>query len=144
MRNFFRLFSLVSYYLVLSTRFDRNVNLFSDLGELTQVSYASKAGYKGGSILCAISSDDNIVMCVPTSSRDRVLLDRRSVDKVSKVDDTLWAGFSGLAGDGRSLIKIARRYCIDCHSKLGSSPTVHGVAQFIGDVQHESTLSGSK
>ena len=123
---------------------DKNVNLFSDEGELLQVQYARKAGLQGGSVICATSVNNDVAICIPNSSELPILLDRRSVDKVSKIDDDIWFAFSGLAGDGRALISQARKYCIDYRSQFGCPPTGRNVASIMGQLQHEATLTGSK
>jgi len=140
----YTLFSLQSLVLADDTRYDKNVNLFSSSGELLQVQYARNAGLRGAPILCSQSAENDIVLCLPTPAAVQTLQDRRSVDKVAKVGDGLWLAFSGLAGDGRALTRAARQFCLDYSSKFGSNPTVRSVARYIGEVQHESTLTGGK
>lgn len=122
---------------------DKNVNLFSDEGELLQVQYARKAGLQGGSVVCATSSSSDVYVCIPNPTELPILLDRRSVDKVSKIDDDIWFAFAGLAGDGRALISQSRKYCIAYRAKFGCSPTGRNVASIVGQLQHEATLAGS-
>jgi 20S proteasome alpha/beta subunit len=124
--------------------FDKSVNMFSDEGELLQVKYARNAGLQGGSVVCATSSSNDLLVCIPNQPELPVLLDRRSVDKISKVDDEIWFAFSGLAGDGRALISQARKYCIEYRSQFGCSPTGRSVASVVSQLQHDSTVSGSK
>lgn len=140
----YTLFSLQSIVLADDTRYDKNVNLFSSSGELLQVQYARNAGLRGAPILCSQSAENDIILCLPTPAAVQALQDRRSVDKVAKVGDGLWLAFSGLAGDGRALTRAARQFCLDYSSKFGSNPTVRSVARYIGEVQHESTLTGGK
>lgn len=123
---------------------DKNVNLFSDEGELLQVQYARKAGLQGGSVVCATSSSKDVLICIPNPTELPILLDRRSVDKVSRIDDDIWFAFAGLAGDGRALISQARKYCIDYRSQYGCSPTGRNIASIMGQQQHEATITGSK
>ena len=125
-------------------RYDKNVNLFSSSGDLLQVQYAKKAGLRGASVLCSESVDGDIILCVPTPMEIQTLQDRRSVDKVTKISDGLWMAFSGLAGDGRALTRAAREFCLDYNHRFGSIPTVRSVARCIGELQHESTLTGGK
>lgn len=125
-------------------RHDKNVNLFSSNGELLQVQYAKNAGLKGASVLCSQSAENDIILCVPTPAAVQTLQDRRSVDKVAKIGDGLWIAFAGLAGDGRALIRAARQFSLGYSSKFGSMPTVRSLARFVGETQHESTLTGGK
>lgn len=123
-------------------RYDKSITLFSPEGNLLQVEYAKEAGKRGASLLCARSAKDGEVMiCIPSPPAVDALLDRRSIDKISRIDDGIWCAFSGLSGDGRLLIKEARKFCINFHSKFGSTPSVETVARFIGELQHESTLT---
>lgn len=127
-----------------SGRYDKNVNLFSSNGELMQVQYARNAGLKGAPILCSHAVNGDVILCVPTPADIQTLQDRRSVDKVAQIGDGMWFAFSGLAGDGRALLKYARSFCIDYQGKFGSTPSVRSVARMLGEVQHESTLTGGK
>lgn len=127
-----------------TVRYDKNVNLFSSTGELLQVQYARNAGLRGSPILCSSSSNGEVLICIPTPSYLQALQDRRYIDKLTKVHDGIWFAFSGLAGDGRALMKAARSFCIEYQAKFGSIPSVRSVARYIGEIQHESTLSGGK
>jgi hypothetical protein len=127
-----------------SVRYDKNVNLFSSTGELLQVQYARNAGLKGSPILCSQTATDEVIVCIPTSPGLQSLQDRRSVDKLAKITDGIWFAFAGLAGDGRALLKASRNFCTEYQSKFGSIPSVRSVARYIGELQHESTLTGGK
>lgn len=127
-----------------AVRYDKNVNLFSSSGELLQVQYARNAGLRGSPVLCSLTSNGEVVVCMPTELKIQALQDRRSVDKLSKVCDGIWFTFAGLAGDGRALLKAARSFSADYQSKFGSVPKVRSVARYIGELQHECTLSGGR
>ena len=113
------------------SRYDKNVNLFSSKGELLQVKYATNAGLRGTAILCSKSADGDVILCIPVDKDVQSLLDRRSIDKVSKVSDNVWFAFSGLAGDGRSLLKSAREFSSQYKMNYGSTPTVRSISRFI-------------
>ena len=98
----------------------------------------------GSSILCAKTADDDIILCIPTKQETQTLLDRRSIDKVCKVFDDIWFAFSGLAGDGRSLLRNARNFCVEYHSKFGIKPSIKSVVRYISELQHEATLTGGR
>ena len=70
------------------------------------------------------------------------LLERRSVDNVARVHDSVWIAFSGLAGDGRSLLKQARNFAVEFNAKISSFPSANSIANHIGQLQHAVTLSG--
>ena len=125
-----------------SVRYDRNVNLFSSNGELQQVQYARKAGLKGSPVLCSVATNNEVVVCIPVKSSLHILQDGTFVDKLTKICDGIWITFSGLAGDGRALTKAARSFCLQYQAKFGSYPYVRSVAKYIGEIQHDCTLSG--
>ena len=96
-------------------RYDKLINVWSPGGELLQVNYAEQAGRKGLPVVCLKAKDgdeDIVVLCCARTSHSS-LLDRRSVDKVSKVDEKgeIWVAFSGLAGDGNALVRLSRKIC---------------------------------
>jgi len=126
-----------------TSRYDRSINIFSPEGDLLQVAYADIAGSKGESLVCIVTNDSCAVLCTP-SPINEALLDRRSTDKVCKVDENIYAAFAGLAGDGRSLVRVARKICTNYRLKFGCSPSVQYLSKAIGEVQHEATLTGGE
>lgn len=116
---------------------------FSPSGDLLQVEGADMAGMLGNPLIACVSEvDQSIVLCtkpLPLQS----LMDSRSIDKVSKVDSNIWIAFSGLAGDGRSLVRLARQFCSSFRMEFGCAPPVIAVARELGDIQHKCTM-GSK
>jgi 20S proteasome alpha/beta subunit len=127
-----------------TARYDKNVNLFSASGELLQVQYARNAGLRGSSVLCCRAKGGEVLLCVPTPTETQQLQDRRGVDKVARVSEGIWMAFAGLAGDGRSVLKSARSFCIDYKSRFGQTPSVRSVARYVGEMQHESTLAAGR
>jgi 20S proteasome alpha/beta subunit len=123
---------------------DKSINLFSPEGDLLQVGYAELASEKGSTVVCLPTSDDGIVICIESNPDFDILLDRRSADKLSKIDDNIWLTFSGLVGDGRSIVRSARSFCSSHHKIYGCSPSVSAVANHLGDIQHEATFSGGE
>ena len=122
-------------------RYDKSISLFSPDGELMQVKYADKAGANGPSLVCIISGDDSVVLCSPAAPTNS-LMDRRCIDKVSQVDESIWIAFSGLLGDGRHITRKAREFCNNYQAKFGCKPTVSALAQHIGTIQHEASVKG--
>ena len=132
-------------------KYDKSATLFSDDGELLQVTYAQNAASRGSSIVSAPCSEgDLFLISLPlsnlqsTSNTQASLLDRRSIDNVAKIHDQVWLAFSGLAGDGRSILKQARNFAVEFNMKYGFFPSASTIASHIGEVQHAVTLSGGK
>ena len=127
-----------------NSRYDKSINVFSPEGDLLQVAYAELAGERGATVVCIPTEDDGFILCMEGNPKQNILLDKRAIDKISKVDDSTWLSFSGLAGDGRSIIRQTREFCNDFHLQYGVSPAVSVVAKHIGEIQHKATLVGSK
>lgn len=128
---------------VRNNRYDKSISIFSPEGELTQIKYADRAGANGLSLVCISTNENSIVLCTPAAPSNS-LLDRRCIDKVSKVDEGIWVVFAGLVGDGRHVTLKARQFCNDFQVKFGCRPPVSAVAQHIGSLQHEVSLTGGK
>lgn len=129
------------------SRYDKSATHFSDEGELLQVAYAKVAALRGSNLICLPWCGDLILLAFPTlsgSARElhSNLLERRSIDNVARVHDSVWIAFSGLAGDGRSLLKQARNFAVEFHSKISCFPSAGSIANHIGQLQHSVTLSG--
>ena len=123
---------------------DKQVNVFNSEGDLPQLAYADVAASRGETVICLTTEDGAVVLCTPTAS-NAPLLDRRVVDKVSKVDeDGIWAAFAGLAGDGRALVRVSRRVCANYRLMFNAPPTLRYLTKSVADAQHEATLSGSE
>lgn len=121
--------------------YDKRNTFFSTTGELLQVQYAHKAGSRGSTVFAGCNQED-IVLCIPTSIENQLLLDRRCLDKVMMIDDHIAVAYAGLAGDGRALVKAAREHCIDYEAKFAGKLSIEGLAKYIGEMQHKATLSG--
>lgn len=85
--------------------YDRAITIFSPDGRLLQVEYAFRA-VNNGPISLGLRCKDGVVLI-----GDRVMISKLQVttdsSKVFKIDDFIGGTFSGLAGDGRTLMKRA-------------------------------------
>jgi proteasome alpha subunit len=121
--------------------YDKSVQFFSKSGRLHQVEYALKASHQGESVLCAITDNNEAIVCIPNQGVTHKLLDRRCVDKLMKVDEHIAICSAGLGGDAMSVVKMIRNYCIGHYNTFGSSPSVLTVAKKVAEMQHQSTIS---
>lgn len=127
-----------------STRtYDKQVNVFNAEGDLPQLAYADIAASRGDSLICIATEDNCLVLCTPTGSR-AALQDRRVIDKISKLDEGLWAAFAGLAGDGRALVRTSRKLSANYRLSYNAPPTLRFLAKSIADINHEATLTGGE
>lgn len=134
------LYFLFIGFLSNASKYDQSINLFNPNGRLLQVDYAETASKKGSPIISFILNN-SVVILTPSRSFDNQL-DRRCIDKVEKIDDNIFAGYTGLAGDGRAVIRLSRSVASDFRRSFGSSPPVSFIAKRIGDFQHQATLKG--
>jgi 20S proteasome subunit alpha 4 len=131
---------LIGLLCTLAARYDQRVCLFSPDGRLLQAEYANAAAEKGELVACVITSEGDFVVITPSRKLEN-FVDKRSVDKLSKLDDGLWMVFSGLAGDGRLIVQTGRSFCVNYRTQFGCTPNVAAVAKSIGSIQHRSTLN---
>lgn len=124
-------------------RYDKSISLFSPEGDLLQVKYADNAGANGLSLVCIATSENSVVLCSPSLASSS-LMDRRCVDKVSKVDEGIWIAFAGILGDGRHVTRKARQFCREYNAKFSCKPTVAALAHHIGSIQHEASVKGGE
>lgn len=139
----FILLLLLQLILVRSTAYDKHITLFSQDGNLHQVEYAYQACLRGGSVLCGICQDNQVLLCIPTSKEKRLLQDdTEKFQKIAKINENAYISFAGLNGDGKALIRLARKFSIEYKSKFGLWPSTQSLAEFIGSIQHKATLTG--
>lgn len=138
-------FILICPFLVESAgpnRYDKSISVFSPEGELLQVKYGEKASERGTPLVCSVLNDTVIILS--PSLEQNNLLDRRLLDKCSRIDTDVWIALAGLSGDGRALVRLAREISSEYKSSIGDSPSAATIASAIGDVQHKTTLRGGE
>ena len=121
-----------------------SANVFSANGDLLQVDYAEIAAGRGYSAVCIPTSNRELIICTESNRIDDILLDRRLVDKVSRLDDNVWMIFSGMRGDGQALVRRGRKFCSNYYETFGCSPSIEGVAKHLGGLQHSASLDADK
>ncbi|MBN2067717.1 MAG: archaeal proteasome endopeptidase complex subunit alpha [Candidatus Diapherotrites archaeon] len=92
-----------------SSAYDRVATMFSPDGRLYQVEYASKI-VEQGTTGVAMVYDKGILFGADKKVSSRLILPE-SIEKLFKVDDHIGAISSGLVGDARRLVQIARKEC---------------------------------
>ncbi len=90
-----------------SSAYDRVSTMFSPDGRLYQVEYASKIVEQGTTGVGAVYSDGVIFGADKNVSSK--LIKPKSIEKVFKVDDHIGVISSGLVGDARRLVQLARK-----------------------------------
>ncbi len=82
------------------------MNTFSSQGRLFQVEYAMKAVEDGWTTV-GIQTKDGVILAAEKKIQNKLQIPS-SIEKVSKIDDTVICTYSGLLSDARALIEHAR------------------------------------
>jgi len=131
---------------VQSARYDQGSSGYTETGDILQLQYARKAALLGQTIIGGVCSSDNkVLLCIPTKRYVQTLCDTRLSDKIMQVDKHLYIGYSGLAGDGKAITNEARKFCMANRSKLSFLLNPFGLAQLLSRKQQEATaVEGSR
>jgi 20S proteasome subunit alpha 5 len=89
-----------------SNEYDRSVYTFSSEGQLFQIEYARKAVQQGWTTL-GIQVEGGIIIASEKKIVNKLQI-ASSLEKVTKINDRVICGYSGLLADARSLIDHAR------------------------------------
>ena len=89
-----------------SNEYDRSVYTFSSEGQLFQIEYARKAVQQGWTTL-GIQVKDGIILASEKKIVNKLQIPS-SLEKITKINDRVICGYSGLLADARSLIDHAR------------------------------------
>ncbi len=92
-----------------SSAYDRVATMFSPDGRLYQVEYASKI-VEQGTTGTALVYNNGVLFGADKKVTSRLILPE-SIEKLFKADEHIAAISSGLVGDARRLVQIARREC---------------------------------
>ncbi len=90
-----------------SSAYDRVATMFSPDGRLYQVEYASKI-VEQGTMGLGLVYDKGVIFGADKKVTSRLILPE-SIEKLFKVDDHIGAISSGLVGDARRLVQVARK-----------------------------------
>ncbi|MFO0515409.1 MAG: archaeal proteasome endopeptidase complex subunit alpha [bacterium] len=86
--------------------YDRSVSTFSSQGRLFQIEYAMKAVEQGATTL-GIQVKDGVILAAEKKVKSKLQIPS-SLEKISKISNSVMCGYSGLLSDGRSLVDHAR------------------------------------
>ena len=90
-----------------SSAYDRVSTIFSPDGRLYQVEYASKI-VEQGTVGAATVYNNGVIFGAEKKVTSNLLIPK-SIEKVFKIDDHIGAISSGLVGDARRLVQLARK-----------------------------------
>ena len=90
-----------------SSAYDRVATMFSPDGRMYQVEYASKI-VEQGTMGLGLVYDKGVIFGADKKVTSRLILPE-SIEKLFKVDDHIGAISSGLVGDARRLVQVARK-----------------------------------
>jgi len=92
-----------------SSAYDRVSTMFSPDGRLYQVEYAAKI-VEQGTVGAGLVYKDGVMFGADKQIQSRLVLPD-SIEKLFKIDDHIAAISSGLVGDARRLVQLARKEC---------------------------------
>ncbi|KAI5189857.1 20S proteasome subunit alpha 2 [Nematocida minor] len=113
---------------------------FSSKGILSQCERALTAA-KNGALSLGIRSTNGVVLA-SLKKTPSILVDKEQVQKVFKVCDTIIATFSGLSGDFRTALEVAREIADDYFKVYGTYPYVDTFMKEFSKVIQEKTQKG--
>jgi proteasome alpha subunit len=127
-------------YPVSPQAYDRAITVFSPDGRLFQVEYAKEAVKRGATAIGAVCSDG--VVLVAHKSVASPLLVSEYMKKIFMIDDHIAATASGLVGDARRLVDLARVEAQKHKMTYGEDVNVETVAKGISDLMQLYTQYG--
>ena len=120
--------------------YDRALTTFSPDGRLLQVEYAKEA-VKIGTLGFALKFKDGILLAGEKRIVNKLVI-TSSIEKISKIDDKIYAISAGLGGDGRVLIERARFIAKQNKMIYGTNPDVIYIVKDIADTKQYYTQMG--
>jgi len=120
--------------------YDRGVSLWSPDGHIYQVEYAREA-VKRGSPSVGVRAGDAVVLAAEQRVRSE-LLERRSIEKLHRIDDYHGVASAGHVADARQLVEVARQAAQVERLRYGQPITVDQLTTRISEHIREYTQSG--
>lgn len=127
-------------YPVSPQAYDRTITVFSPDGRLFQVEYAREA-IKLGATAIGATSKDGVVLVAYRDIQSKLIIPE-SLRKIFIVDDHIATTTSGIAGDARRLIDIARNEVQHHKILYNESPYVETIARKVCDIMQLYTQYG--
>lgn len=121
--------------------YDRAITVFSPEGRLYQVEYAAKIIEKGTPGI-ALRFKDGVMFLADFNLDDSKLLINESIEKIFKVDDSIYLISAGLAGDARKLAQTAREYAQENRLLFDEQIDVATLAKKVASVKQVFTQYG--
>lgn len=119
------------------SKYDINVNTFSEEGKLVQVESAMKAVSQGMPTVGIKSKTHAVLACVmhaPSEYSDHQ-------PKLFKIDDHIGVAVTGLIADGRGLCKFLREACLNHRFLYDTEPLVADLANSVAIASQKKTVT---
>lgn len=126
----------------MSSKYDSLTTIFTPEGRLLQVEYAIN-NIKNAGLSLGITTKHGIILACERESTSKLLENRKSSDKIYKIDNNLAVAVGGLAADANLLMDWARDYAQNYYIKYKSYCPVENLVRFICDEKQIKTQKGS-
>jgi len=120
--------------------YDRAITVFSPEGKLYQVEYATKIIDKGTPGI-ALKFKDGVVFLADLNFESKLLVSN-TLEKLFKVDDSIYMVSAGMAGDARRIVDVAREMAQENRIIYGEPIEVPYLAKKIGSIKQAFTQYG--
>jgi len=127
-------------YPVSPQAYDRAITVFSPDGRLFQVEYAKEAVRRGATAMGLVCNDGVVLVAHKSSNAPLQLTE--FMKKIFMIDKHMAATASGLVGDARRLVDIARVESQKHRMTYGEDANVEGIAKHLSDLAQVYTQYG--
>ncbi len=127
-------------YPVSPQAYDRAITVFSPDGRLFQVEYAKEAVRRGATAMGVVCGDGVVLVAHKSSSAPLQLTEY--MKKIFMIDNHIAATASGLVGDARRLVDIARVESQKHKMTYGEDANLEGIAKHLSDLAQLYTQYG--
>lgn len=124
------------------SKYDNLTTIFTPEGRLLQVEYAINNINNAGLCL-GFTTKEGVILACEKETTSKLLENRKSSEKIYKIDSNMAVAVCGLAADANLLIEWARNYSQNYYLKYKNHTPIENVVRFLADEQQIKTQKGS-
>ena len=126
----------------MSSKYDSRTTIFNPEGRLLQVEYAI-SNISNAGLCVGITTKKGVILACEKESTSKLLENKKTSDKIYKIDTNVAVAVGGLASDANLLIDYAREYSQNYYMKYRNLTPVENLVRFISDEKQIKTIKGS-